>query len=125
VADSIFVGSETMPVALRGRRANALALQSEADLKLAIDTVKADAPAAHLDVAAFVQRSMDQSFAAARQFNESRELKSSTGGSYPGTRLAERLQLIAKLMKLGGGTRIYYVSQPGYDTHAAQLNQHD
>src|SRR6185312_6421320 len=30
----------------------------------------------------------------------------------------------AKLLKFGGGTRIFYVSQPGFDTHAAQLYQH-
>src|SRR6187401_1025119 len=34
VPDSIFIGDEVVPVALRGRRANALALQNESDLQL-------------------------------------------------------------------------------------------
>src|SRR5204863_7334185 len=32
--DSIYVGADTVPVALRGRRANAVSLQSESDLHL-------------------------------------------------------------------------------------------
>src|SRR5437762_10326470 len=40
-ADSIYVGVEATPVALRGRRANAVSLQSEADLQLA-DAVRLD-----------------------------------------------------------------------------------
>jgi uncharacterized protein (DUF1501 family) len=124
-ADSIYVGSETVPVALQGRRANALALQSEADLQLAIENNPRRSRQPATDVAAFVERSLDQSFAAARQFRESAEAKASTTDGYPGTPLAEKLKLVARLMMLGGGTRIYYVSQPGYDTHAAQLYPHE
>src|SRR5439155_19840133 len=51
-ADSIYVGSEAVPVALRGRRANAISLQSESDLRLA-DALSAPQaePSASLDVA--------------------------------------------------------------------------
>jgi uncharacterized protein (DUF1501 family) len=123
-ADSYYVGQEAVPVALRGRRANAVSLQSEADLQLVtpLDSPKTDAASG--DLAAFVQRTQAQSFEAARQFRESAEAQSATIAEYPGSKIATKLQLVAKLLKLGGGTRIYYVSQPGYDTHAAQLYPH-
>jgi uncharacterized protein (DUF1501 family) len=44
--------------------------------------------------------------------------------AYPGTGLAERLRLIARLVKAGFGTRVFYALQSGYDTHYSQLNQH-
>jgi len=123
-ADSIFVGAESTPVALRGRRANAVSLQSEADLQLAETVSKSTAEQPRLDVAAFVQRTVEQSFDAARQFRESSETGEKADVSYPGTKLGNKLRLISKLLKFGGGARIYYASQPGYDTHAAQLYQH-
>jgi len=123
--DSIYIGADAVPVALRGRRASPVSLQNEADLKLAVADIAAIREQAESpDLAAFVQRSVAQSFDAARQFRESTEAKHSTSDDYPSTKLAEKLQLVSKLLKLGGGTRIYYVSQSGYDTHAAQTFQH-
>ena len=43
---------------------------------------------------------------------------------YPDTKLGQNLKTIAKLIKAGFGTRIYYAIQSGYDTHAAQLQSH-
>jgi uncharacterized protein (DUF1501 family) len=43
---------------------------------------------------------------------------------YPQTGLGSRLQLIARLLKVGLNTRIFYTLQPGYDTHANQLFAH-
>ena len=46
-----------------------------------------------------------------------------TGAAYPATGLAGQLRVVARLLKGGGGTRVYYTSQPqnAYDTHAVQL----
>lgn len=44
--------------------------------------------------------------------------------SYPTNRLANDLKLVAKLIAGGLPTRIYYVSQGGYDTHTNQLPAH-
>jgi uncharacterized protein (DUF1501 family) len=41
---------------------------------------------------------------------------------YPGSQLGNSLRLVAKLIGGGLPTRIYYVSQGGYDTHTNQLN---
>src|SRR5262249_2500692 len=43
---------------------------------------------------------------------------------YPATGLAGRLRVIARLIKGGGGTRVYYTSQASYDTHYAQAQLH-
>src|SRR5262249_28495964 len=46
------------------------------------------------------------------------------GARYPATGLANRLRVIARLIKGGGGTRVYYTSQDGYDTHYVQAQPH-
>ncbi len=38
--------------------------------------------------------------------------------------LARRLRLIARMIKAGLSTSIYYTQLGGFDTHAEQLNQH-
>jgi uncharacterized protein (DUF1501 family) len=42
--------------------------------------------------------------------------------TYPGSQLGNSLKLVAKLIGGGLPTRIYYVSQGGYDTHTNQVN---
>jgi uncharacterized protein (DUF1501 family) len=44
---------------------------------------------------------------------------------YPASQLASSLKLVAKLIAGGLPTRIFYVSQGGYDTHTNQLGQQD
>ncbi len=43
---------------------------------------------------------------------------------YPGTTLAQSLKRVAALIHANMETRVYYVSQGGYDTHANQLQNH-
>jgi len=43
---------------------------------------------------------------------------------YPGSQLGNSLKLVAKLIGGGLPTRIFYVSQGGYDTHTNQVNAH-
>ena len=44
--------------------------------------------------------------------------------SYPGTKLADSLNLVARMIAGGMPTRVYYVSQGGYDTHSGQKDAH-
>ncbi len=44
---------------------------------------------------------------------------------YPASQLAHSLKLVAQLIAGGLSTRIYYVSQGGYDTHTNQAGQHE
>lgn len=53
-------------------------------------------------------------------------LKVTTQGDYPDKNtLAAQLKIVAKLIKGGLKTKIYMVSQGGYDTHAAQVDPMD
>jgi uncharacterized protein (DUF1501 family) len=44
---------------------------------------------------------------------------------YPGSQLGSSLKLVAKLIGGGLPTRIFYVSQGGYDTHTNQVGAHE
>ncbi|TAL04250.1 MAG: DUF1501 domain-containing protein [Verrucomicrobia bacterium] len=51
--------------------------------------------------------------------------KSQNKATYPQSQLANSLKLVAKLIAGGMPTRIYYVSQGGYDTHTNQAGAHE
>jgi uncharacterized protein (DUF1501 family) len=80
--------------------------------------------AAGNDLKAFVRRSLLDAYATADRLKEAARVQDK-GAAYPGTALAERLRLVARLLKAGFGTRVYYTIQAGYDTHYAQLVTHE
>ena len=122
---SLFVGLESPPVALRGRRSATAALSRLEDLTISADaTVVRTATADDADdLAAFVRRTTLDAYAAAERVQEAAHA-GADGGVYPATALAERLRLIARLLKAGFGTRVFYTLQAGYDTHAQQTFPH-
>jgi uncharacterized protein (DUF1501 family) len=123
VADAIYVGSEAIPVALRGNRANAISMESESDLQLSSPAMRNGAGANSDDVTNYVSRTLDRTYAAVQRFNES-QATTRSDTPYPATELANHLKLVSRLLKMDGGTRVFYVSQSGYDTHSAQAGQH-
>jgi uncharacterized protein (DUF1501 family) len=124
---AMFVGTDTLPVALRGRRVVATALTRPEDFVIAPAVAKPAFPAQQPgeDLTAFVQRNTLDAYATADRMADVARAKDS-GVSYPATDLAGRLRLIAGLLKGGVGSRVFYTSQPrnAYDTHAAQLFVH-
>lgn len=44
--------------------------------------------------------------------------------TYPNNKLASQLSLVARLIGGGMSTRVYYVSQGGFDTHSGQVGSH-
>lgn len=122
--DAVFVGEGTTPAAIIGRRTNSIAIHNADELKLAsnFDVPKVDVPDDLDDVTAFVQNTINSSYKAARQFAESKD-KTQDGG-YPNYGLARKLELISRLIRLDGGTRIFYTSLGGFDTHASQKSTH-
>jgi uncharacterized protein (DUF1501 family) len=124
-AQALLVGPGPPPVAVRGRRSIASAIERPEDFSLAAgaDPRKAlahDEPAD--DLAAFVQRSMLDAYSTADRL--ARLAGDKDEARYPQSGLASRLRLIARLMKAGVDARVFYTLQPGYDTHAAQLFAH-
>jgi uncharacterized protein (DUF1501 family) len=124
-ASSLLVGTDPPPAAIRGRRSIASAIERIEDFTLDAGTdprkalVKADLAN---DQAAFVQRSMLDAYATADRLQQVAGVTDDT--RYPQSGLASRLRLIARLLKGGLDTRIFYTLQPGYDTHYAQLFTH-
>jgi uncharacterized protein (DUF1501 family) len=123
---ALFIGVEAPPVALRSRYASASALAQLDDWALAVDTDprKTLTPAeSEPDLVAFVRRSNLDAYTAADRMTElARTVDQSS--RYPATGLAERLRLVAQLVKANLGTRIFYTIQSGYDTHHSQLGMH-
>ncbi|MFI5266527.1 MAG: DUF1501 domain-containing protein [Chloroflexota bacterium] len=63
-------------------------------------------------------------------FQTAADLKTAVAGTksavqYPGTALGRQLQLVGQLIGSKLGTRIYYVSMGGFDTHSGEKNTHD
>ena len=56
-------------------------------------------------------------------WNSSRQ-DAGAGPKYPNFGLARRLELVAQMIKADFGTRIFYTSLDGFDTHANQLGTH-
>ena len=123
---AVFLGGGQLPDALRGRRSPASALTRPEDLVLS-ETVRAEpvipATPPGNDLAAFVRRNaLDAYTTAGRMADVGRG--TGDGVRYGPTGLAERLRLLARLIKEDLGARVYYTAQPGYDTHAGQLPSH-
>lgn len=123
---SLFVGTTALPAALRGRRsvASTLSRLEEFHLLGEAATVRTMAsPEASDDLNAFVHRSFLDAYTTGECLADVARVRDG-GVSYPTTGLGQRLQLIARLLKTGFAARVYYTSQDGYDTHAAQLPRH-
>jgi uncharacterized protein (DUF1501 family) len=72
---------------------------------------------------AFLQRAATSAYNTADRLSDvSRAYQPAT--SYPGTRLAENLKLIAQMIAGDLGARIFFVSHGGFDTHAQQAGAH-
>jgi uncharacterized protein (DUF1501 family) len=125
-ASSLLVGGGPPPVALRGRRAIASAIERLDDFTLATGAdprkalTKEEPPD---DVTAFVRRNMLDAYATADHLVAATQARVSDS-RYPQNGLGSRLQLIARLLKVGIGAKVYYTTQGSYDTHASQLPTH-
>src|SRR5262249_7363570 len=125
-APSMLIGPGQPPAAIRGRRAAASALErpEEVALDAGADPRRAIGKGeTGDDLSAFVRRSVLDAYGTADRLAQVAKAKDD-GARYPGSALAERLRLVARLLKVGLGTRVYYVTQGGYDTHSSQIFQH-
>ncbi len=113
-----------VPVALRGRKSVAVSLASEKDVLFsdpAIAKQSIGAPSPN-DLISFVRRQALDAHAAADKLGG---LSGAfDAGKYPPPGLADRLRLVARLIKSDLGARVFYTTQSGYDTHASQLFTH-
>jgi len=118
-----------LPLALVGRSVEVPSLTSLDDYKLHAGVASRGQLAA---VAAsqrgdstlqFLQRTTLEAYSSSGKIEEMTR-KYDTPVSYPPNDLARKLKLIAQLIDSGLGTRIFYVSLDGFDTHANQIPAH-
>jgi uncharacterized protein (DUF1501 family) len=123
---ALLIGSDDPPPAIRGRRSVAAALDRLDDYALT-DKQAGARPAASStpgdDLGQFLRRSLLDAYTTADRLAAVAGAKGSDA-SYPEYDLARRLGLMARLIKAGLGTRVYYLEQGGYDTHGQQLARH-
>jgi len=142
----VHVGSRNLPLALRARRSDVPSLErldqlqlkgdntltrmaADVDrLRLADANAKAPAPevkpgdAADNPLLGFVARTTATAVASSRKLAD---LDTKPGSvKYPESALASRLELVARMIKSGLDTRVFYTSLDGFDTHANQLVIH-
>lgn len=130
---AIYVGAEDAPVALWGRRAEAMTLANLDGLKLPYSANRLMAASPHgvtnetdgEDLQLFTTRQVLTAYDTAEQFQRQlRAAEDPSQAKYPDSALAAHLSLIAQLIKSGSAARVFYASQAGYDTHASQLYTH-
>jgi uncharacterized protein (DUF1501 family) len=132
----IHIGARAVPLALRSKKTEVPSVESLESYTLQVagtDQEKRSARRA-LNQLAAVERPHDPLLGFIRQttlaaYESSDRLeqlagKTKTGAKYPSFALARRLELIAQIIKADFGTRIFYTSLDGFDTHANQLGTH-
>lgn len=131
----LHIGASNMPLALTGPAGGvAVTVNDRNPFRLAItggkDTEQAarrrlltdlSAPTPGDDLASFVRRRQVQTLTAVETL---RELLDDHNAARYGTDLAKKLRLVAGLIAKGFGTRVFYVSITGFDTHADQAPAH-
>jgi len=144
----MYIGDDRLPVALQGADGGVISLADRASFKLQLsgnapprkklieDLNTGDSSA---ELAAFVQKRQLQTYTSLQKIEEALK-ETGSDPNQPRVRrrpdgspvdpndlsgLTGKLGLIARLIGKGLGTRIYYVSVGGFDTHARQADTHE
>jgi uncharacterized protein (DUF1501 family) len=138
-APALHIGASTVPQALQGGRSHVPSLARADQLQRRVgpaDPAEAAAQRQALDAVAqngsdtsgsilpFVQRSMLDTYASSDRIEAVLKNRSASTGYPEFYGLAQRLKLIAQLIKAGLSTPLYYTQLGGFDTHSGQLNTH-
>ncbi len=129
---ALHLGEEQQPVALATQNVRVPSIRSVDRFKLDSDDARLNQAIGELaaaertggnDLLAFVGESTSGALAASRRVAAAR------GGyqpkaDYPDEALAAKLKTVAQLIDAGLGTRVYYVTLDGFDTHAQQADAH-
>ncbi|MBX9582494.1 MAG: DUF1501 domain-containing protein [Gemmataceae bacterium] len=137
----MYVGQDRLPVALQGADGRVISLADRASFKLQL-TGHADGRRKLLqdlnagtdggELAAFVQKRQLQTYASLKKIEDALadagqpNNNGNNGRNNEGElgTLNGKLNLIARLIQKGLGTRIYYASINGFDTHSGQAEMH-
>jgi uncharacterized protein (DUF1501 family) len=137
---AMFLGTDKVPLALQGSAGGVLSVErpQHFDLKLSgpDDRQKARrrliedltrGPTDNDDLTAFVRRRQLQAFASVEKIREAVRANGKKGGAVQvndARKLRDKLELVATLIRAEFGTRVFYVSIDGFDTHSGQADKH-
>ena len=133
---AMHVGRGSLPQALRSLKTGVPALESLESYKLQLTGSEPERQAerSSLNEMASLRRKADDpvlgfirqtTLSAYESSSRLEKVAPKAGGmKYPNFGLARRLELVAQMIKAGFGTRIFYTSLDGFDTHANQLGAH-
>ena len=137
------IGSEKLPLACRGTTQGVFTInqQQPFELKLGLsgsaqesarkrllEEVSATNSKTDSELLPFVQRRHLQTYLSVEKLKEVLKTKSSDNPfnntpNQPNT-LLQKMDLVARLIEKGFGTRVFYMAIDGFDTHAAQAQPH-
>ncbi len=133
----LHIGNRALPLALRSKKTGVPSVESLESYKLQLAGTDAEKQAERgaLNKLAAIERRGDDpllgfiSRTTLSAYESSSRLeqlakRGQGGAKYPNYGLAKRLELIAQIIKADFGTRIFYTSLDGFDTHANQLGTH-
>src|SRR5262249_17580533 len=134
----LHLGANRLPLAVTGAPGGAVSVSDQNPFRLEItgggpaqqrarkqlleDLSSAKGSKVEDDLTSFVQRRQVQTLTAVENLREL--LEGPNAVPRQGSGLTQRLQIIAGLIAKGFGTRIFYVSLDGFDTHAGQAEAH-
>lgn len=136
------IGPNRLPMALQGAPGGVVSINNKMAYKLELGTTNPDEKKARRrliedlakpggpddgdDLLQFVQRRQVQTYTTLDRLQELLQ----TGGGPEGRRffespgLPQKMELVAKLIEKGFGTRVFYVGLDGFDTHSNQAEGH-
>ena len=137
---ALHVGTRSLPLALKSSRTEIPSLVSLEQYRLqlagsasekrtareALDTIARIDRGADDPLLGFMRRTALSAYESSKRLEQVTQKPSGPDSmsKYPNFGLARRLELVAQIIKAGFGTKIFYTSLDGFDTHANQLGSH-
>lgn len=133
------VGASRLPLALQGAPGGVVSINNGQPYKLELgadekrqkarrglleDLAKETPAAPGADLLQFVQRRELQTYSTLDRLQEVLDSTGGAGRDWGNGGLGQKLQLVTRLIEKGFGTRVFYVSIDGFDTHSGQGEAH-
>jgi uncharacterized protein (DUF1501 family) len=132
------IGAQRLPLALQGSPGGVVSINEQHPYRLELgdgarrkarqqlleDLARPAETRGQGDLLQFVRRRQVQTYTTLDRLQEVLSAPRQQTGSIPYTSLGQRLQLVGRLIERGFGTRVFYVSLDGFDTHSNQADTH-
>lgn len=125
---SVYSSAGPVPVALWGRRSASAVVKSKQELALASPVGLLQAATytdtSDSELARYIASSSREAFATCERLSPMLADQRDEPTDSDANRLAGNFSVVSALIKAGVSSRVFYVSQGGYDTHAGQVYTH-